>query len=363
MLRSPSPSTESDTTQDRSSTTSCKRRKHYLESGMLYIGPKDKAFKDVILTPLNVGVSTSQSAGTTPKDIFGEQQSTPKSRVILHMEDDELTEITLDFQQYHRRQHDEHTLSTICNDSIVPRYRFIDAPIVGEDRNITKSVRRDKWKPKKEGPSIPMGGYTFDWDIELDTTYGVSIRMFDVKDRTELELKECHPWLVEPRAMVCPYLTVEYKCTEKTGKASDPTYQNTTASVIWLYQRKRIRQALNLALDDLKHFSVTFVDSNFTIWEASFQDHTYHLREVAQGAAATLDGLKLYIEWNNAIHTWGHGANASSFKEDILILLERFRSQPHFPWPHRRRSRADAPQQPGVVYGGRTGIEEGRSEK
>ena len=340
-------STQSGTTENTTSTTSRKKRKQCQDAGMEYVGPKDENFKNGILSPLRVRLPSSRSAGTTPQDIFGEPKSTPKSRVILSKEDDELTEITLDFEEYKRRNYDEHTLFTLCSDSIVPRDRFIDAPF-DEDQNIRKVVRRDKWKPKKEGPSIPPGPYTYDWDIEPDTTYGVSIRMFDAEQRWELEFKECLPWLAESD-MVCPYLTVEYKCTEKTGKTSHATNQNTAASILWLYQRKQIRQALNLTLDGLKHFSVTFVDSNFAIWEASFQNDFYCLRKIAHGDATILDGVKLYIGWSNAIHSWGLGPNADSFKKDIEALLEKRRSQQPFPTPPSTLSPADAPQQSGAV--------------
>ena len=342
-------STQSGTTENTTSTNSRKKRKQCQDGGLQYVAPKDKDFEIGILTPLGVDISPSQPAGTTPEDIFGKQESTPKSRVILNKEDDELTEITLEFQQYQRRQYDEHALTMLCSDSIVPRDRWIDAPTAGEDQNITTSVRRDKWKPKKEGPSIPVGDYTYDWDLEPDTTYGVSIRMFDVKHRKELRFKACQPWLAENKTMVCPYLTVEYKCTEKTGKSSDATYQNTAASVLWLYQRKQIREALNLALDDLKHFSVTFVDSNFTIWEASFKYDSYYLREVAQGVVTTLDGVKLYVEWSNAIHSWGLGTNASSFKTDIEALLERRRGGGSLLTPPSTHSPENAPQQSRAV--------------
>ena len=357
ILRSPSASltpsqdsnsTKSDTTQNTSSTSSRKKRERYLEAGMVYVGPKDENFQAAILDPLGVFVSSSRSGETKPIEIFGLQSSTPKSRVILNKQDNELAEITLDFQQYQRRQYDKHALSMLCSDSIVPRDRWIDAPLVGEDHNITTSVRRDKWKPKKEGPSIPVGGYTYDWDIEPDTTYGVSIRMFDVEDRRALRLEDCQPWLAEGEA-VCPYLTVEYKCRANNGKASEAKDQNTAASVLWLHQRKEIRQALGLGLDDLKHFSITIVDSIYTVSEAQFRDGFYYLRDLVRGLLTTMDGLKLYIEWNNAIHSWGLGANASSFKEDIVILLDRLRAQPNFPWPLKKHSPADAPQQSGVV--------------
>jgi len=165
--------------------------------------------------------------------------------------------------------------------------------------------------------------------------------MFDVKHRRELHLKERHRWLAESAA-VCPYLTIEYKCTEKTGKSSDARYQNTAASVLWLHQRKQIRQALGLTLDDLKHFPITILDSNYTIWEARFRDGLYHLHNLVRGDLTAMDDLKHYIEWNNAIHTWGLGANASSFKKDIVTLLERERDPQPPPTPRSTHSPAGA---------------------
>ena len=338
-------STQLDTTQNTTSTSSTKRRKYFEELGLKLVGPRDPPFKDHILNRLGVRISLSAPVGITPKDIFSKQELNLKSRVILDKGDDELMEIALDFAQWKRRSYDEHALTLMCSDSIVPRDRWSGVPNFGEDQNIRTSVRRDKWKPRKEGPSIPSGDYIYDWDLEPDTTYGVSIRMFDVEHRWELEHPDCHPWLAESESMVCPYLTIAYKCTEQAAKPSHATYQNAAASILWLHQRKRIREALKLTFDGLKHFSVDIVDEKFTIWEADFQSDFYYLREVANGNATSLDGLKCYIEWNNAIHTWGLGANADSFKEDIEALLEKRRSQKPFPTPPGTLSPADAPQQ------------------
>ena len=345
----PTQGAQSSATQNSASTSLTKKRKFFEEHGLKLVGPRDPLFKDHILNPLGVRISRLQPAGITPKDIFGEQKTIPKSRVILNKGDAELMEIAVDFAQWRRRRYDEHALTLMCSDSVVPRDRWIGVPNSGEDENIRTSVRRDKWKPRKEGPSVPSDRYAYDWDLEPDTTYGVSIRMFDVEHRWELESPDCHPWLAESESMVCPYLTIEYKCTEKTGKASDATYQNAAASILWLYQRKRIREELKLKFDDLKHFSVSIVDENFTIWEAGFQSDSHNLREVANGNAALLDGVKSYVEWNNAIHTWGLGANTDSFKKDIEALLEKRRSRRTLPTPPSTLSPTDAPQQSGAV--------------
>ena len=254
-------SVQTSTTQNTSSISSRKKRKQCLDAGIEYVGPKDKDFEATILAPIGVVYCHSHSAKVKPIELFGPQSLILDSRVIIHKNDNELEDIMQDFVEYKDRGYDEHTLSTICNDSIVLRDRFVNAPPFDEDQNIRTSVRRDKWKPKKDGPRIPPGGYIYDWDIEPDTTYAVSIRTFGFKHRRELSLKYCHPWLAESAA-ICPYLTVEYKCTEETGKSSDARHQNSAASVLWLYQRKQIRQALGLTLADLKHFSITFVDSN-----------------------------------------------------------------------------------------------------
>ena len=200
----------------------------------------------------------------------------------------------------------------------------------GEDECITTSVRRDKWKPKKDGPRIPPSKYVYDWDIEPGTTYAVSIRIFNIEQRWELMGMECKPWVAEDGA-VCPYLTIEYKCRAKNGKPSHAMYQNTAASVLWLHQRRQIRKALGRTLAGLKHFSVSFFDSSYSIWEACFQGGQYHLHNLVEGDLIKIDDLKLYIEWSNAIHCWGLGPNASSFKDDIVALLDYRQKHQCFP--------------------------------
>ena len=40
------------------------------------------------------------------------------------------------------------------------------------------------------------------------------------------------------------------------------------------------------------------------------------------GDLTRIDDPRLYIEWSTAIHAWGLGANASTFKKDIESLVE-----------------------------------------
>ena len=303
-----------------------------LRAGLQYIEPKDENFQTTILDNLGVVVSTSQSEEIKPVDVFGQQTSTPDSRAILRISDEKLGGIMEDFAVCCFRGYGELALVKVCYDSIVRRDPYIGKGLDSEEPNVTTSMRRDSWKPKKKGPDVPRGGYTYDWDIRSETRYGVSPVMFNLKDYMHLRLKACEPWIAERESMVCPYLTIDYKSGEKNGKTREARDQNIAASILWLHQRKEIRQTLGLGLDDLKHFSISIIDTVFTIWEARFRDGLYYIRDLVHGSLTTVDGLKLYIEWNNAIHTWGLGANASSFKEDVVARLRIWRSSPDFPF-------------------------------
>lgn len=259
--------------------------------------------------------------------------------MILSKTDNQLKAIMGDFEAYLARGYDEHTLFTICANSIIPRDEFIHTDLDDEEQTFTISVRRDKWKPMKKGPPMPreIGQSIYDWDIEPDTTYAVSIQTFESKHRKALTRKE-NQQLVAERGAVCPYLTIEYKCTEETGKSSDARFQVAAASILWMHQRKNIRQALGLTLTDLRYYSITIVDQTYTVWEAYFREDKHRLRNLSHGDLTTMSGLKNYVDWANAIHTWGLGENATSFKKDIETLLERPRRQQTFPTPSSTNS-------------------------
>ena len=119
--------TQSGTPQYSSTISSRKKRTQCFKIGKEYVGPKDELFEDAILTPL--GVVFSPSTTPTLIDIFGSQISTPVSRVIIRKETEELEKIVEDFQVYKTQGYDEHTLTTICFDSIVLRDRFVHTPL------------------------------------------------------------------------------------------------------------------------------------------------------------------------------------------------------------------------------------------
>ena len=304
------------------SQSSKNKRKKCEERGLRYIGPKEADFLGFILKPCGLRQERYTPSSLTPAHIFGSQSDTPPSRVFIQKNETELQEIIHEFLEYQIRGYDEYTLMTICHDSIVLRDRFIPEPLLYDDSATIRSVRRDKWKPGKAGPPIPGGAYTYDWDLEPDTTFAVSINIFDVELRRMLELKS--RWLAEAGS-VCPYLTIEYKCPDKSGKFRDATSQIATASILWLYQRKKIRDALSIGVDDLRHYSITICDDNYKVYEARFESGLYAVRTLVHGLLTHMDGLKTYIEWSNAIHAWGLGPHATSSKDDIKKLLERER--------------------------------------
>ena len=246
----------------------------------------------------------------------------------------ELSEITRDFSEYKTRKYDEETLVTICRDSIIPREPFTSSASKTET---TTSVRRDKWRLRRDGPPMRRWDYLYDWDLEPDTTYALSINLFDPQIRKTL-IQEKAPWLTDDFS-VCPYYTIEYKCSEKTGKESEATSQIFAASMIWLYQRKQIREAASSisSKECLKHYSSIFFDEKFTIYEARLSDDSYKIRTLASGVLTRVEDVTRYIRFNNAIHAWGLGANATSFKEDITNLLKSTAAQ-SLPTPQSNES-------------------------
>jgi hypothetical protein len=64
--------------------------------------------------------------------------------------------------------------------------------------------------------------------------YMVATTLFEEDLRSAL-IRPDLDWLLDEPAGVCPHLTVELKCAEKSGKDSDAKYQISAASVLWLY--------------------------------------------------------------------------------------------------------------------------------
>lgn len=315
----------SSTSDISSSLPSSKKRKidHYMQLGITFIGPRDRRFRNHILRPLGVyWVDCSWFKGKPP--LFLSSQPLPQSGVVIKYDDKDLERIRTDFIECKARQYNEHSLILICCDSIILRDGWVHNGLAdweGQELIFT-SVRRDKWKPQKQGPSIPEGKFIYDWDLEPDTTYAVSIKMFNVEYRRKLGLDAFQPWVAERDVAVCPYLTIEYKCSEKGGKESQATNQVVAAAMLWLHQRRDLRKAVGKTSNGLSHFMITLIESNYLVTEARLERDEYIIRQHLSGDLRYIDDLRLYIEWSNAIHAWGLGVNASSFKKDIETLVE-----------------------------------------
>lgn len=179
------PSTPASTSSARSN-----KRKKYKENEIKFVGPKDAEFETAILNPCGVYLDgTGKPSNMTVEDVFGPQSTKISSRVLIHKDKKAMQGITEDFGQYIKGHYDEHTLTLICTDSIVPRDRYVYNDLK-DNNNYIRAVRRDKWKPGKKSPPNHGLLYTYDWDIEPDATYAVSIRLFDAKDQRTLKTVE-----------------------------------------------------------------------------------------------------------------------------------------------------------------------------
>ena len=331
-------SEDTSSTSDTSSIahSSEKRKKdHYALLGSKFVDPRDQDFETHILDPLGVIWASPPQMSNRKPPLFLRSQPLPQSRVTIRSDDKDLERITMDFREYMARPYDEHALRAVCMDSVILRDPWVqnvlddgkafddeEELVVKNQEPFITSVRRDKWKPRKQGPSMSEGRFIYDWELEPGTSYAVSISMFNLEYRKKLHLDAFQTWVAEQDVAVCPYLTVEYKCSGKGGTQAQATNQAIAAAVLWLYQRKNLRKTIGKGFDGLSHFLIIIVDSSYTILEGRLHDDEYIMREQVTGDLARIDHLKLYIEWSNAIHAWGLRANARSFKEDIEMLVE-----------------------------------------
>ena len=362
----------SSTTDTSSSVPSSMKRKkyHYAQLGMTFVGPKDQDFGIRILNNLGVVWARSPERNNKPPQ-FLRSQPLPQSKVIIKGDDKELEGITMDFEEYEARPYDDYTLTTLCWDSIILRDRWVENAlgdgeafkfyddydlVVIDQEPIITSVRRDKWKPQKQGPPMPQDTmFVYDWDVKLDTSYAVSIRMFDLEYRKKLILHVFEPWVAEHNFSVCPYLTVEYKRGRNQMRATD---QAVAAAVLWLYQRKNLRDTIGKDYDGISHFLITIVDSAYVISEGRIIGNEYIMCVRITGRFTRIEELRLYIEWSNAIHAWGLGVNAENFKKDIESLVElRSAQKPsNLPTPAGTDSpTGPSSQRPGQFEGEKTG--------
>ncbi len=230
------------------------------------------------------------------------------------------------------------------------------------------SFRRNNWHLKKSGPEIPVEyGFTYDWVLQPDTTYSVSIKLFEPEVRVVIRGRRDMIWLLADSASVCPYLTFEYKCAEKSGRDSEARNQIAVASAVWLLQRQTLRtilrdantgssdlhhtsdadnntsrQALDADRDsrrrdldaEIHHYSIIINSTSYTIYRASVDGPTYKIEPIGDGKLDKATGVLEFRDWINAIHRWGLGRNARLFRQEVEMLLELQRKQAKPGLPH-----------------------------
>ncbi|KAI9772827.1 MAG: hypothetical protein M1840_008709 [Geoglossum simile] len=287
--------------------------------GLTYLGPREERFRDFVLGPCGVRIKEGVlylQPGEIPGDGI-QDDPTVTSRVRLEINDTTANETSVQFLCYDQRKYDETTLTKLVTHYLAPFECYINA----DGPQTVVSLCKDKWRPRKEGPPVPpLHGATYDWDIEPDITYMVALNLFEKDLRDTMQWSELYWLLAEPLG-VCPYLTFELKCAEKSGKNSDVNCQISAASVLWLYQRKKLKDVLKSSdLSDLRHYSIVINSMAFQIWVTVFDGRFYSVQMIDRGSFERPEGVKRYAEWSNAIHKWGLGPNARSFKRDVEVL-------------------------------------------
>lgn len=291
-----------------------------MTKGLTYAGPRDKNFKTGVLFPTGIYISEG-CQDLRPEDLLpssAHRDASIVSNTFLNIEPERGGKIASELLQYHQRGYDETAITKIITHTLAP----FDYLVNPDDSTIVTSLCRDKWKPYQKGPVVSEErGYTYDWEIEPDMTYMASINIFDQNVREALRETRLGDFLAESHG-VCPYLTVEYKCTEKGGKDSIALNQMAVASVIWLHQRKQLKDALKSSdTGPLQHYSIKINATDFQVWVTKFDGKKYIFQMVDRDQFRR-NGIENYVKWWNAIHTWGLGPNAQSFKRDIETLLE-----------------------------------------
>ena len=162
--------------------------------------------------------------------------------------------------------------------------------------------------------------------LEVDTTFMVNTSMFSQEMRDTLKgSDDLSSWLAESNG-VAPYLSFEFK----SALSGEPKWislnQITAAAAIWLFTRKQLRETVATApisYHDIRHYGVILTADHFTVYEATTDGRHYNLKQVACGMTCKVADLRCFIRWSNAIHLWGLGPNAESFKKDMEDLVRQ----------------------------------------
>ncbi|KAL9120906.1 MAG: hypothetical protein Q9187_002543 [Circinaria calcarea] len=304
----------------RASSTSSGKRKR--KDGLTFIGPKDNYFKEFILIPCGIFIEEDLAPSKSqdiPDDGITEDPSL-SSNLHLDIDMETAAQISGQIRLYHRRRYHEATFTKLIMKWLAPFDDYIS--VTGSQ--LVTSLWRERWKPGKAGPYVSSQmGYIYDWDIEPDTTYMIALNMFELPLRNEISAPDLQ-WLLAEPSGVSPYLTLEMKTAERSGKESDAIHQITTAAAIWLHQRRRLKEELQASdFSDVRHYSIVIISMTYQVWEAVYDGSRFVVQMIHLGSFNNADGVIEYAKWSNAIHKWGLGTNARAFKKDVLALLEK----------------------------------------
>jgi len=311
----------SETSSNVTSGSSGKRRR---TDGLTYLGPKDAQFDLYILGAVGVFIGDFRRIwrpDDMPQDEVEDDPSL-QSEVHLKIDKSAADKISDQVTQFHLRGYDETALTTTMIKYLAP----FDAYVHRSGPAVVASLCREKWKLAKQGPTVPTTqGYTYDWEIVPDATYMVSVNMFEQDLREDLRTPTFAWVLAEPYG-VAPYLTVEYKCSQKSGKDSEARSQIAVASMLWINERRKLKEALGTNpsdTTDLRHYSLIVNSLSFSIWLTKFNGKAYSVEQIDVGSFNFAEGVEKYVVWWNAIHKWGLGPNARSFKRDVELLWKK----------------------------------------
>ncbi|MCJ1483989.1 hypothetical protein MMC06_004157, partial [Schaereria dolodes] len=282
-------------------TTSWSKRRR--NDGLQYLGPKDRNFERFILAPANIFISRG-ILPSKPEDISKDNvpdETTKNSQVFLKFDHSKAVEISTQILHSHQRSYDEIALMKVVAKYLAPFDPYISMD--GPEKVV--SLCRDKWQPGIKGPSVPTAlGLTYDWDIVPDMSYMVALNVLPTTLRYAIIGWDME-WLCADAFGVGPYLTLEFKSSEGSGKDSDAVRQVTVASVIWLHQRKRMKEALKSSdTEDLQHYSIVLNSVTFQVWRTTLEGTKYMTRMLDHALLSSPSGIELYIKWWNAIHRW-----------------------------------------------------------
>ncbi|KAK2754016.1 hypothetical protein FQN54_007185 [Arachnomyces sp. PD_36] len=281
----------------------------------VHLDPQDELFLEKILYPCGLR-RDFHSVLTTPRSVFGDLPRPTKSRVFLDLDTRQLIDISWHIELFHRQIYDQGSLSFVSANALLQRERYIDHT----DPKGIIPLRADKWKFQKVGgPQSFDKGYVYDWNIQPEVTYMISINSLTPHQQRKAMT---NPTLLAESHGLCPYLTIEYA---KACKHEDAMRRIATASMVWLNQRRSIRKrAGSEVYTDLKHYAFTVSAVDAVVWEMVCTDADadgdgdgYVLRELGVCSLTNYIGLDRFVKWSNAVHAWGLGPYAEGFVEDV----------------------------------------------